>query len=114
MMVKAIRPVLKDLKLQINKTNEQLASQYRLMSSAHIRYNLLFRQRHEIQTIHYFALLYFKKYLMIQVGTLLRIHRQYIRYESVLNDTLIGIEIIEDDLNMSQYLPVCTNVMVIF
>ena len=42
MMVKAIMPVLKDLKLQINKTNEQLASQYRLMSSTHNRYNLLF------------------------------------------------------------------------
>ena len=27
MMAKAIMPVLKDLKLQINKTNEQLASQ---------------------------------------------------------------------------------------
>ena len=35
MMVKAIMPVLKDLKLQINKTNEQLVSQYRMMSSAH-------------------------------------------------------------------------------
>ena len=35
MMVKAIMPALKDLKLQINKTNEQLASQYRMMSSAH-------------------------------------------------------------------------------
>ena len=37
MMVKAIMPVLKDLKLQINKTNEQLALQYRLMSGAHNR-----------------------------------------------------------------------------
>ena len=36
--VKAIMPVLKDLKSQINKTKEQLASQYRLMSSAHNRY----------------------------------------------------------------------------
>ena len=34
MMVKAIMPVLKDLMLQINKTNEQLASQYRMMCSA--------------------------------------------------------------------------------
>ena len=33
MMAKAIMPVLKDLKLQINKTNEKLASQYRMMSS---------------------------------------------------------------------------------
>ena len=31
-------PVLKDLKSQINKTNAQLASQYRMMSSAHNRY----------------------------------------------------------------------------
>ena len=55
MMAKAIMPVLKDLKLQINKTNEQLASQYRMMSSAHNRYNLLFRQMHEMQMIHHFA-----------------------------------------------------------
>ena len=39
MMVKAIMTVLKDLKSQINKTNAQLASQYRMMSSAHNRYN---------------------------------------------------------------------------
>ena len=44
MMVKAIMQVLKDLKLQISKTNDQLASQYRMMSSAHNRYNLPFRQ----------------------------------------------------------------------
>ena len=37
MMAKAIMPVLRDLKLQINKTNKQLASQYRMMSSAHNR-----------------------------------------------------------------------------
>ena len=92
MMVKAIMPVLKDLKLQINKTNEQLTSQYRMMSSAHNRYNLLFRQMHETQTTHYFAPLLFKNYLTIQVGTLQRIHRQYIRYKSALEDTLIGIE----------------------
>ena len=92
MMAKAIMPVLKDLKLQINKTNDQLASQYRMMSSAHNRYNLHFRQTHKRQTIHHFALLLFKNYLTTQVGTLQRIHRQYIRYESVLEDTLIGIE----------------------
>ena len=63
-----------------------------MMSSAHNRYNLLFRQVHKTQTIHHFALLLFKNYLTIQVGTLQRIHRQYIRYESVLDDTLIGIE----------------------
>ena len=92
MMAKAIMPAFKDLKSQINETNMQLASQYRMMSSSHNRYNLLFRQTHEIQTIHHLALLLFKNYLTIQVGTLQRIHRQYIRYESVLDDTLIGIE----------------------
>ena len=34
----------------------------------------------------------FKDYIMILVGTLQRIHRQYIRYKSALDDTLIGIE----------------------
>ena len=92
MMAKAIMPVLKDLKLQINKTNDQLASQYRMMSSAHNRYNSLFRQMHETQMTHHFALLLFKNFLTIQVGTLQRKHRQYIRYESALDDTLIGIE----------------------
>ena len=47
---------------------------------------------HETQTIYHFALLLFKNYLTIQVGMLQRIHRQYIRYESALDDTLIGIE----------------------
>ena len=74
MMAKAVIPVLKDLKSQINKTNKQLASQYRMMSSAYNRYNLLFRQMHEMQMIHHFALLLFKNYLTIQVGTLQRIH----------------------------------------
>ena len=134
MMTKAIMPVLKDLKLQINKTNKQLASQYRMMSNAHNRYNLLFKQMHEMQTIHHFALLLFKNYLTIQVGTLQRIHRQYIRYESALDDTFIGIEnlnsgylthrildpqvltkyleIIEDDLEDTapEYEPVFTSV----
>ena len=92
MMVKAIMPILKDRKLHINKTNDQLASQYRMMSSAHNRYDLLFRQMHKMQMIHHFALLLFKNYLTIQVGTLQRIHRQYIRYKSALDHTLIGIE----------------------
>ena len=70
MMAKAIMPVLKEPKSQINNTNAQLASQYRMMSSAHNRYNLLFRQMHKTQTIHHFALLLFKNYLPIQVGTL--------------------------------------------
>ena len=73
-MAKAIMPVLKDLKLEINKTNERLASQYRMMSSTHNRYNLLFRQTHETQTIHHFALLLFKNHLTIQVDSLQRIH----------------------------------------
>ena len=134
MMAKAIMPVLKDLKLEINKTNELLASQYRMMSSAHNRYNLLFRQMHKIQMIHHFTLLLFKNYLTTQVGTLQRIHRQYIRYEFALDDTLIGIEnlnsgylthhilgpqvltkyleIIEDDLEETapEYEPVFTSV----
>ena len=104
------------------------------MSCAHNRYNLLFRQMHEMQTIHHFALLLFKNYLTIQVGTLQRIHRQYIKYESALDDTLIGIEnlnsgylthcildpqvltkyleIIEDDLEetVPEYEPVFTSV----
>ena len=92
MMVKALMPVLKDLKFQINKTNERLASQYRMMNSAHNRYNLLFRQTHKTQMIHHFALLLFKNYLTTQVGSLQRIHHQYIRYKSALDDTLIGIE----------------------
>ena len=134
MMVKAVMPVLKDLKSQINKTNEQLASQYRMMSSAHNKYNSLFRQMHEMQMIHHFALLLFKNYLTIQVSTLQRIYRQYIRYKFVLDDTLIGtenlnsgyltphildpqvltkyLEIIEDDLEDTapEYEPVFTSV----
>ena len=34
----------------------------------------------------------FKDYITILMGTLQRIHRQYIKYESELDDTLIGIE----------------------
>ena len=63
-----------------------------MMQMAHHRYNLLFRWTHEMLTIHYFALLLFKNYLTIQVGTLQRIHHQYNRYKSSLDDTLIGIE----------------------
>ena len=43
MMAKAVMPVLKDLKSPINKTNEKLALQYRMMSSAYNRYNFLDR-----------------------------------------------------------------------
>ena len=62
-----------------------------MTSSADNRYNLLFRQTHETQTRHHFALLLFKNYLTIQVGSLQRIHHQYIRCKLALDDTLIGI-----------------------
>ena len=92
MMAKAIMPALDDLKSRTANTNQKLTLQYRLMQMAHHRYNLLFRQTHEMLTIHHFSLLLFKNYLTIQVGTLQRIHHQYNRYESALDDTLIGIE----------------------
>ena len=92
MMAKAIMPALDDLKSRIANMNQKLTSQYRMMQMAHYRYNLLFRQMHEMLMIHHFALLLFKNYLTIQVGTLQRIHRQYNRYGSALDDTLIGIE----------------------
>ena len=92
MMAKAIMPVLDVLKGRIADTNQRLNSQYRMMQMAHHRYNLLFRWTHEMLKIHNFAFLPFKNYLTIQVGTLQRIHHQYNRYESSLDDTLIGIE----------------------
>ena len=92
MMAKAIIPVLKDFKQQINNTNNRLYRQYRMMMRAHDRYNRLFRQTHKTFQIHHLALLMIKDYIMILLGTLQRIHRQYVRYESVLDDTLIGIE----------------------
>ena len=92
MMAKAIIPVLKDFKQQINNTNDRLARQYRMMNRAHERYNRLFRQAHKTFQIHHLALLMFKDYIMILVGTLQRIHRQYVRYKSALGNTLIGIE----------------------
>ena len=88
----------------------------------------------QTQMIHHFALLLFKNYLTIQVGTLQKIHRQYIRYESALDNMLIGIEnlnsgylthrlldpqvltkyleIIEDDLEETapEYEPVFTSI----
>ena len=100
MMEKAIIPVLKDFKQQINKTNNRLYRQYRMMMRAHDRYNRLFRQTHKTFQIHHLALLMIKVYITILLGMLQRIYRQYIRYESVLDDTLIGIE----HLN-SGYLP---------
>ena len=90
MIAKAIIPVLKDFKEQINNTNDRLIAQYRMMTRAHERYNRLFRQTHKTFQIHHLALLMFKDY--ITMDTLQRIHRQYVRYESALGDTLIGIE----------------------
>ena len=92
MMAKAIIPILKDFKQQINNTNDRLNRQSRMMTRAHDRYNRLFRQTHKTFQIHHLALLMVKDYITILVGTLQRIHRQYIRYKSALDDTLIGIE----------------------
>ena len=93
-MAKAIIPVLKDFKQQINNTNYRLYRQYRMMMRAHDRYNILFRQTRKTFQIHHLALLMIKDYITILVGTLQRIHRQYIRYESALDDTLIGIVVL--------------------
>ena len=134
MMAKAIIPILKDFKQQINNTNDRLTRQYRMMTRAHERYNRLLRQTHKTFHIHHLALLMFKDYITILVGTLQRIHRQYVRYESALDNILIGIEhlnsgylmhcildpkilakyleVIEDDLEETapEFEPVFTNV----
>ena len=70
MMAKATIPALDYLKSRITNTNQKLTLQYRMMQMAHHRYNLLFRWMHEMLMIHHFALLFFKNYLTIQVGTL--------------------------------------------
>ena len=92
MMAKAIIPVLKDFKQQINNTNDRLNRQYWMLTRAYDRYNRLFRQTHKTFQIHHLALLMVEDYIMILVDTLQRMHRQYIRYKSALDDTLIGIE----------------------
>ena len=86
------KAILDDLKSRITNMNQKLTSQYRMMQMAHNRYNLLFRQMHKMLMIHHFSLLLFKNYLTIQVGMLQRIRHQYNRYESALDDILIGIE----------------------
>ena len=134
MMTKDIIPVLKHFKQQINNTNDSLIRQYRMMTRAYERYNRLFKQIHKTFQIHHLALFMFKDYITILVGTLQRIHRQYVRYKSALDDTLIGIEhlnsgylthgildpkilakyleVIEDDLEETapEFEPVFTNV----
>ena len=92
MMAKARILILKDFKQQINNTNDRLNRQYQMMTRAHDRYNRLFRQTHKTFQMHHLALLMVKDHIMILVGTLQRMHRQYVRYESALDDTLIGIE----------------------
>ena len=92
MIAKAIIPVLKDFKQQINNTNDRLNRQYQMMSKAHDRYNRLFRQSHKTFQIHHLVLLMVKDYITILFATLQRIHRQHVRYESALDDMLIGIE----------------------
>ena len=76
MMAKAIIPILKDFKQQINNTNDRLNRQYQMMTRAHDRYIRLFKQTHKIFQIHHLALLMVKDYIMMLVGTLQRIHRQ--------------------------------------
>ena len=80
MMVKAIIPVLKDFKQQINNTNDRLNSQYWMMTRAHERYNRLFRQTHKTFQIHHLALLMFKDYITMLVGT-------YKEYTDNMSDT---------------------------
>ena len=63
-----------------------------MVTEAHNRYNRPFRLTHKTFQIHHLALLMVKDYITILVGMLQRIHRQYVRYESALDDTLIGIE----------------------
>ena len=75
MMAKAIIPILKDFKEQINNTNDRLIAQYRMMTRAQERYNRLFRQTHKTSQIHHLSLLMFKDYIPTLVGTLQRIHR---------------------------------------
>ena len=69
MIAKAIIPILKDFKQQINNTNDRLHRHYWMMTRAHDRYNRLFRQTHKTFQIHHLALLMVKDYITILVGT---------------------------------------------
>ena len=113
MIAKAIIPVLKDFKEQINNTNDRLIAQYRMMTRAHERYNRLFRQTHKTFQIHHSALLMFKDYITILVGTLQRKHRQYVKYKLALAKFLAKyLEAVEDDLEETapEFEPVFTSV----
>ena len=67
MMAKAIIPVLKDFKQQINNTNDRLTRQYQMMTRAHERYNRIFRQTHKTCQIYHLALLMFKDYILYYI-----------------------------------------------
>ena len=79
--------------MQTKPTQKRTSTKLRaVIEEGPCRYNRLFRQTHKTFQIHHLSLLMFKDYIMILVGTLQRIHRQYVRYESALDNTLLGIE----------------------
>ena len=116
MMAKAIIPALKDFKEKINSTNERLTRQYRMMIRAHDRYNMLFRQTHKTFQIHHLALLMFKDYITILVGTLIRIENLNSGYltHRILDPRILGkyLEAVEDDLKETapEYEPIFMSV----
>ena len=122
MIAKAIIPILKDFKQQINNTNDRLNRQYRMMTRAHDRYKRLFRQTHKTFQIHHLALVMVNDYITILVGTLQRIHRQYesahlnsgYLTHRILDPKILAqyLEAIEDDLEETApaFEPVFTNV----
>ena len=108
MMAKAIMAILKDLKLQINKTNDQLASQYRMVSSAHNRYNLLFRKTHKMHMYWEFKLWIFDTLTCIE-----NLNSGYLTHH-ILDPQVLSkyLETIKDDLEDTapEYEPVFTSV----
>ena len=80
MMAKAIIPILKDFKQQINNTNDRLNRQYWMMTRAHERYNRLFRQTHKTFQIHHLAI------CQIQISTRQHFNRNR-TFEFWLSDT---------------------------